>query len=210
MPINPQHVSAVPQDAELTAASDEQLVGRAGRGCAWSFEELCRRYQVPLLEWFRFRRHAADSEDLLQETLLRVYRNLHRYDPRWRFATWLFVIARRVSINHHQRFLVPADSEALESVPSRVREPVHIAAENETRARLWDVVRQVLTDEEAMALWLHYVEDLPTHEIAAVLGRSRVSVKTMMFRARKKLRPHLRQADVAGPADEAADSADQA
>ena len=210
MPINPQHVSAVPHDAELTAASDEQLVGRAGRGCAWSFEELCRRYQVPLLEWFRFRRHAADSEDLLQETLLRVYRNLHRYDPRWRFATWLFVIARRVSINHHQRFLVPADSEAPESVPSRVQKPVHIAAENETRARLLDVVRQVLTDEEAMALWLHYVEDLPTHEIAAVLGRSRVSVKTMMFRARKKLRPHLRQADVAGPADEAADSADQA
>ncbi len=210
MPINPQHVSAVPHDAELTAASDEQLVGRAGRGCAWSFEELCRRYQVPLLEWFRFRRHAADSEDLLQETLLRVYRNLHRYDPRWRFATWLFVIARRVSINHHQRFLVPADSEALESVPSRMWEPVHIAAENETRARLWDVVRQVLTDEEAMALWLHYVEDLPTHEIAAVLGRSRVGVKTMMFRARKKLRPHLRPADAARPADKAADSADQA
>lgn len=175
-----------------------------------SFEELCRRYQVPLLEWFRFRRHAADSEDLLQETLLRVYRNLHRYDPRWRFATWLFVIARRVSINHHQRFLVPADSEALESVPSPTRDPGQIAAENETRARLWDVVRQVLTDEEAMALWLHYVEDLPTHEIAAVLGRSRVSVKTMMFRARKKLRPHLRQADVARPAAKTAKSADMA
>jgi RNA polymerase sigma-70 factor (ECF subfamily) len=209
VPTNPKPASAVPQDADHAVASDEELVGRAGQGCAWSFEELCRRYQVPLLEWFRFRRHAADSEDLLQETLLRVYRNLHRYDPRWRFATWLFVIARRVSINHHQRFLVPADSEALESVPSPTRDPVQIAAENETRTQLWDVVRQVLTDEEAMALWLHYVEDLPTHEIAAVLGRSRVSVKTMMFRARKKLRPHLRQADVAGPADEAADSADR-
>ena len=121
---------------------------------------------------------------------------LHRYDSRWRFATWLFVIARRVSINHHQRFRVPADSAAIQSVPSPARQPDQIVADAESGNRLWELARQALTEEEVTALWLHYVEDLPTHEIAAVLGRSRVSVKTMMFRARKRLRPVLRPPSV--------------
>jgi RNA polymerase sigma-70 factor (ECF subfamily) len=210
VPIYPQSDPAVPRDADDAATSDEQLVRRVVGGCARSFEELCRRYQVPLLEWFRFRRHAADSEDLLQETLLRAYRNLHRYDSRWRFATWLFVIARRVSINHHQRFRVPADSAAIQSVPSPARQPDQIVADAESGNRLWELARQALTEEEVTALWLHYVEDLPTHEIAAVLGRSRVSVKTMMFRARKKLRPVLRPPSVSSPSDATKDSFESA
>jgi DNA-directed RNA polymerase specialized sigma24 family protein len=113
VPTDTKPTPLVPNGSECAAASDEQLACRAGRGCAPSFEELCHRYQVPLVEFFRFRRHAADSEDLCQETLMRAYKNLYRYDPRWRWATWLFVIARRISINHHQRFRVAADSEAL-------------------------------------------------------------------------------------------------
>ena len=46
-----------------------------------------------------------------------------------------------------------------------------------------------LGEDELAALWLHYVDQLPVGEIAVVLDRSRVAVKTMMFRARKKLLP---------------------
>lgn len=176
---------------EIAEATDEQLVRRAEQGCVACFEELCRRYQVPLLDWFRFRGHGTDGEDLLQETLVRVYRNLHRYDPRWRFSTWVFIIARRIAINHHQRFRVPADNQALETAVARDSPPDQQLAVNDQRERLWAVARRVLTDEEATALWLHYVEELPTQEIALILERSRTSVKTMMCRARKKLRPCL-------------------
>lgn len=176
---------------EANGATDEQLVDRAGQGCAACFEELWRRYQVPLLDWFRFRGHGADGEDLLQETLVRVYRNLHRYDPRWRFSTWVFIIARRIAINHHQRFRVPADNQALETAVARDSPPDERLAINDQREKLWDVARRVLTDEEASALWLYYVEELPTKEIALILERSRTSVKTLMCRARKKLRPYL-------------------
>ena len=176
---------------EIAEATDEELVRRAGQGCAACFEELCRRYQVPLLDWFRIRGHDADKEDLLQQTLVRVYRNLHRFDPRWRFSTWAFTIARRIAINHHHQFRVPADNHALESAVARGSPPDGQLAINDQRERLWDVARRVLTEEEATALWLHYVEELPTQDIALVLVRSRTSVKTMMCRARKKLRPHL-------------------
>ncbi len=127
---------------------------------------------------------------------MRAYKNLHRYDPRWRWATWLFVIARRISINHQQRYRVAADSGALEAVPSPVRQPIQLAADNENQKRLWELARQALKEEELMAVWLHYVEDMPTRQIAVVLGRSWVSTKTMMFRARRKLRAQLRPSDV--------------
>jgi DNA-directed RNA polymerase specialized sigma24 family protein len=54
---------------------------------------------------------------------------------------------------------------------------------------LWEAARRALGQDEVAALWLHYVEEMPVAEIAAVLDRSRVAVKTMMFRARKKLLP---------------------
>ena len=49
----------------------------------------------------------------------------------------------------------------------------------------------MLTDEQFAALWLYYVEDMPAPEIAKVLERSWVSVKTMLHRARRSLRPLL-------------------
>ena len=61
----------------------------------------------------------------------------------------------------------------------------------ESGGRLWATAAAVLSEEQFTALWLHYVEDTPMREIAWILGSSRVAVKTMIFRARKKLLPLL-------------------
>ena len=170
------------------APSDEDLVGRARRGCAASFEQIVRRFQAPVLQFLRRRGAGADAEDLLQESFVRAFTNLHRYRNRWRFATWLFTIARRVSINHHRRSKAAA-SDSFESAPSPGREPVEVMAEEESRRNLWDLAGRVLSEDEVTALWLFYVEEMPVREIAGVLERSRTGVKTMMCRARKKLQP---------------------
>ena len=59
----------------------------------------------------------------------------------------------------------------------------------EGRRRLWDLAAKTLSEEQTTALWLHYVEEMPLSGIALVLGRSRASVKVMLFRARRKLLP---------------------
>ena len=83
--------------------SDDELARRAQQGCEASFESLLRRFQTPVLHFLRRQGASADAEDLTQETFLRAYENLHRYDRRWAFSTWLFTIARRTSINHRRR-----------------------------------------------------------------------------------------------------------
>ena len=83
--------------------SNEDLAARAQQGCLPSFEELLRRFQVPLLHFLRRVGPEYDAEDVLQETFLRAYSRLSHFRPQWRFSTWLFTIARRTSINYHRR-----------------------------------------------------------------------------------------------------------
>lgn len=173
--------------------SDEELACRAQRGCVASLDRLLRRFQTPMLQYLRHRGAGSDAEDLLQETFLRAYENLHRYSSHWSFSTWLFTIARRISINHHRVVRPKLDDIAVELAPSVAPEPWHTAVCRENRDRLWDIAANTLSEEQTSALWLYYVEGMPVHEIAKVLGRTRGSVKVLLFRARKRLEPLLHE-----------------
>lgn len=195
------------------ALGEDELALRARGGCAHSFEELVRRFQVPLLR-FLARRGASreDAEDLLQETFVRAYQNLQSFEPGRRFSTWLFTIAYRLAVSHHRGRRVGSPGHwpdgALRELADRVAsagppDPALVAerAESgEVARRLWDVAARVLSEEQFSALWLYYVEGMGTRELTTVLGRSWVSVKTMLFRARAKLMPYLAQWDEGGAA----------
>ena len=180
--------------------SDEELACRAQQGCAESFDELMRRYQVPVLHFLRHRGLACEAEDLLQDTFVRAYENLHRYHRRWRFATWLFTIARRLSINDRRKVRPWSGNSALAEAAAATAGPLEALMEEDGRRYLWSIADRILSEEERSAVWLHYVEEMPAREIAAVLGRTRVAVKTMLFRARRRLLPYLQELDPQMPA----------
>jgi RNA polymerase sigma-70 factor, ECF subfamily len=180
--------------------SDEVLACRARGGCVASFEQLLRRYQTPVLHYLQHRGAGADAEDLLQETFLRAHRNLDRYREQWRFAAWIFTIARRVSINHHRRGHPHRSDRQPPAIERFEPDPAQRAAEDDDRRSLWGTAARVLSEEELTAIWLFYVEEMPAREIASVLGRSRTAVKTMLFRARKRLLPCLQGSDSSGQA----------
>ena len=174
------------RDSAPASPSDEELACRARQGCAESFEQLLRRFQTPVVRFLRRQGAAEDAEDLAQETFLRAFENLHRYNRRWSFSAWLFTIARRLGINQHRRVRPIADGAAVQLACAADAEPWQAIAAEEGRRRLWDVAAAVLSRDELTALWLHYVEEMPIAEIALVLGRSRAATKVMMFRAEKR------------------------
>jgi RNA polymerase sigma-70 factor (ECF subfamily) len=162
-----------------------------------------RRFQVPVLHFLK--RRGGEAEDLLQETFIRAYAGLHRYRPEWRFATWIFTIARRVSITHRRRTRRHQTREAaLASAECGRAGPVEAAIDEDSRRYLWRRAAQILSEDEVAALWLHYGENLGVREIAAVLGRSCSAVKTMLFRSRKRLVPLLGELTPDGAEDNCA------
>ena len=74
--------------------TDEELIARFQNGDAYAFDLLVKRYKDPLLNFiYRFIGDLVESEDIVQETFYRVYKNKHYYKEVAKFSTWIYTIA---------------------------------------------------------------------------------------------------------------------
>ena len=84
--------------------TDEDLVAAVLAGDRERFGDLIDRYQGRLVNYlFRLLRNADDAHDLAQEVLVKVYQVLDRYDPQYKFSTWLFRVAQNAAIDQIRR-----------------------------------------------------------------------------------------------------------
>ena len=83
-----------PKDGKFSDVSDEQLIAKFQQGDVQAYDVLVRRYKDQLLNFiYRFVGNRSDAEDIVQETLLRVYKNKHMYKEIAKFSTWVYTIA---------------------------------------------------------------------------------------------------------------------
>ena len=170
----------------------EELARRARGGGVESFGELVTRFERPLHAFLRLRTAAPeDAEELAQDTFLRAWEKLDRFDPRYRFSTWLFTLARRLAATRYRRRRPTLASEETLAGLGHERDPATILGESDARENLWRVAERVLPGEQVDALWMRYAEDFSAAEIGAVLGRPEATVRVHLFRARKTLARHL-------------------
>ena len=181
------------QQPEAERAQEEAALARgAASGRREDFGELARRFEAPLFRYLlALCGSREDAEELTQETLLRAWRNMGRYDPHWRFSTWLFTLGRRLSISRHRRRRTPEGVRVeLDSLAGSA-DPRSALAEREGRDQLWSLAERVLGEEQRSALWLRYAEDLSAEEIARIQGRRAGAVRVALHRARLLLAEHL-------------------
>jgi len=185
--------SATPT-ATLYATSDEDLARRAQEGCADSFNELAERFRPRLLFMLRRRfLNEADAEDIAQKTLLRTYEKISLYKPTRKFSPWLFTIAIRLAADHHRQRKLPTEltGENVSKIVDPRPTPAQQAIASEKSTNPWTLAQQILKPDQWTALWLLYGEGQTVKEIAQTLGRTTVSVRVLLYRARKTLTPHL-------------------
>lgn len=172
--------------AELRALSAEDLARRSQQGCRASFAELVERYGTRLLRFLRRRTsNLHDAEDLVQDTFVRAYTNINGYRSTYKFSTWLFTIARNLAcsrLRRQHRSRTVSDVTTVAPGPG----PHEEITQGETRQSLW-ATAQTLSANQYEALWLRYAEDMPIKDIAQVMGKSQVSVKVTLCRARTRL-----------------------
>jgi RNA polymerase sigma-70 factor (ECF subfamily) len=176
----------VPMDnaSKCIQLSDEKLALEAAAGSRASFEELIHRYSPRL---FFFLRHKTDTdqdiEDLIQETFLKAFRNIDRFEAERKFSTWLYTIAVRSAISHHR--IKKATRSHTESI-SPLPDPQDALIQKEESRNIWNLARR-LKPMEYEALWLHYGEDMSVKDIAKVIKKTQISVRVLLHRARLNL-----------------------
>lgn len=166
--------------------TDEELAREARAGSRRSFEELAARYRRRLFVYLRPRLGSdQDAEDMVQETFLKLYRNIGSYDPAFRFSTWLYTAAGRLAISSYRKKGAAPGTVRLEDVPD-VADAKAAPTRATEAAEIWDSARS-LGGNQFRALWLRYGEELTVEEIARALGRSRLAVRMLLHRARTNL-----------------------
>jgi RNA polymerase sigma-70 factor (ECF subfamily) len=174
---------------EYETISPEQLARQSKAGCQDSFEQLVRHYADRIYHFlFQMVGNHADAEDLAQETFVKAFRSIGRFDPAYSFTTWLYAIARHTAINHYRRSRTfePLLAEEESSVPS----PAAQAEQGEANRSLWELAR-ALKPKQYEALWLRYGEGFSVVEVARVMQTNQIHVKVLLHRARHKLGQQL-------------------
>jgi RNA polymerase sigma-70 factor (ECF subfamily) len=183
-------------NAPTTLDEDRALVAEVLAGAPGAFERLVRQYQG--LCWHivqRMVRHPEDARDLCQESFLRVHQCLHQYRGESALSGWIGQVAYSIVKRHLERKRIPiaepaADGPSYEETVAddfdleasvageQADEELHAAIE-----RLPPLQRAVLT--------LYHLEELPIGEISRITDLPENTIKSHLFRSRKRLRELL-------------------
>lgn len=150
---------------------------------------------------FQYTKNAEDAEDILQETFIKAYRFLDKFDFQngLSFSPWLYRIGINCSIDYLRRHRKDMDKSAgmenleLENVSSNdsSSDPEHIHQRKEIREKI-DQVLNKLSGQQRMVFILRHYQQLSTREIADYMNTSEGSVKTQLFRAVSAVKESLR------------------
>ena len=185
---------------ELT---DLAFVAKARLGDADAFRALVERHGRPLFRLaFRMTGNQHDAEDVVQESFLRAWRQLGKFDERASFGTWLYRIATNCSLDvmrsRKRRAKQEAGPEAagsemedpILSLPSGDPTPERVAMSGEVRERVAEAMNE-LSASERTAFVLRHFEGMRIEDVSRVLGCQPGAAKHSVFRAVQKLRRAL-------------------
>jgi RNA polymerase sigma-70 factor (ECF subfamily) len=172
------------EDDDATAARE----CLAGNGQA--FTRLVERYERPVYNVaLRMLRNPEDARDVSQTVFLKAYQGLEKYDPQYKFYSWIYRIAINEALDMlrlRRREAGPVD----EQVPSGDPGPAESLAEDSTQREVADAIDQLKPDYRAVIV-LKYIADRSYEEIAGILGIEVKTVRSRLFTARQAMKDRL-------------------
>jgi RNA polymerase sigma-70 factor (ECF subfamily) len=176
----------------MTRGEEQVLVERAAAGDKAAAEAFIRAHQGSLYAYLlRLSGKPELAEDIVQEAFVRVLTNLDRFDPRFRFSTWLFTIAKRLYVNACQRHKPAYDSDTVGGWQGGGEAPEAGAIGHEQDTTVRDAVQAALlalpTEQREVVVLFHQL-DWPIWLIAQHLDMPEGTVKSHLHRGRKKMR----------------------
>ncbi|WP_248924785.1 RNA polymerase sigma factor SigW [Paenibacillus hamazuiensis] len=167
-----------------------------------AFAELVELYQEKIQRLaYKMLHNRLDTEDIVQETFIRVYLNLNRFDESQNFSTWIYRIGKNLCIDLLRKkkknvysldaeFTEDEDANYYARLHSDEATPEHRVIEKETKAQMLKVIEK-LSEKYKTIVILYYLEGLSLIEIAGKLGLPVTTVKSRLNRGREHLRKKM-------------------
>ncbi len=181
--------------------SDAELVASALSGSQGACRELVERYQRPVFNLIaRMVRDRGVAEDLAQDAFVKAFTRLSSFDPRYRFASWMFKVAHNTAVDYLRQHPVLSaslddeESGAGRTAIDRSTPDPSVLLEHRELTETLDQAIDGLKPEYRKVVVLRYQEDLDYEEIAEVLSMPLGTVKSYLHRARRELADSLRRA----------------
>jgi RNA polymerase sigma-70 factor (ECF subfamily) len=149
----------------------------------------------------RYVRSAQAAEDLTQDVFLKAYKHAHTFNPDAKFSTWLFTIARNLSLNYlrkEKRIVFSLDDQhedgeayvhSVEADPDH--QPDQAVIQQDTAKMVREAIDR-LPDQQRVAVLLRRYEGLSYEDIAATMGTTLSAVKSLLNRAKRALHDDLK------------------
>ncbi len=184
----------------MAPPTDEELVRTVLDGHQEAFGDLVERYQGRLVNYlFRLVRDVDEAHDVAQEVFVKVYQALDRFDPQYRFSTWLFRVGQNAAIDliRKRRLKLVSLHRADDGeegrdweLPSPDRDPYGEVRNLERGAAIERAIA-ALPDEYRELISLRHFGELSYDEIARLKRMPLGTVKNKLFRGRQMLKEKL-------------------
>jgi len=182
--------------SDFMGLNDNQLVKNYLEGNDEAFEELVKKYLKPIYNFlYRLTNNQVVAEDLAQDTFLKVWKNIRRFDQSRSFKTWIFTIAKNTAFDYFKKkkelpFSTFTDEEGeswLENIADENILPGEILERKNIAEELEEILKKLPVHYRTILL-LHYKEDFSLHEIAEILSEPYNTVKSRHQRALSRLK----------------------
>ena len=173
----------------MTDSRDFALVERCRKGDRQAFEVLIREYQRPVYNAaYRILGNPDDAADATQAAFLKVFENLDRYDPSYKFFSWIYRIAINESINQRKK---SREQQLLDdNQPAAGGGPDSTAEADDLASGIQDGL-MALNDDYRTVVVLRHFSDLSYRQISEVLEIPEKTVKSRLYSARQLMKDRL-------------------
>ena len=178
--------------------SDHELIEQSKAGNSAAFEQLIFRYDGEVLNIAsRYTNNSYDAKDIYQETFIRVFKGLSKFQHKSEFSTWLFRITTNVCLTYQSRkkkivhvsLNEGTDDEAAEYAVSNL-ETDSGAKNNEISERIETALKE-LSPQQRLVFTLRHYQNYKLREIAVMMNCAEGTVKSYLFEATQKMRTQL-------------------
>ena len=175
------------------------MIARILQGRRDDYAILVEKYKKPifnLIYWLTGNRQ--DADDLAQETFLRAYVKLHRFDRQQRFFPWLYAICLNLTRSHLRKQKAPSTPIGMSDVGKREESPVSFSENNTegniiAQERLSSLRASLLqmNTEDREVIVLRYFDERSLEDIAEIAGITLSAAKMRLYRGLEKLKAIL-------------------